>query len=886
MKPRPKLISLLLVSFLMFSIYISAHAGTTGKIAGIVADASTGEPLIGANIFLEGHAYGAATDEDGYFFILNVPPGTYTVVVQMLSYREVKISNVEVNVDLTTQLSFELQAQALELGEPIVVIAEKPLIQKDVTSSSVSVSSEEIKALPVETFNEVINLQAGVVAGHFRGGRSGETLYLVDGIPINDPFNKGIGLEIENSSIQQLELISGTFNAEYGQAMSSVVNMVTKDGSSELKVDASGYAGTYFTNHDDLFPNLDNLDRGGSRNLQATVSGTFPFVKKLTFFATGRDFQDDGHIYGRRVYNINDGNPFLPTGDRSWVPMDDAERNSFHGKLTYQLTASLKLSYAILGEDNKNHYYDHAYRLAPDGIMTHYQNSLHHNVIFNHTLTKSVYHTLKFSRNYSKYKGYVFEDPFDSSYVIPELGNTESDYTFRSGGNQNSRYNRSTTTDVVKWDLTGQFTKEHKVGAGLEFKRHQIDNFWTAFRSDINQFGEDIIVYPQEFTPGRDDYKREPIEFAAYLQDKMEYEDLIINVGLRFDYFDPRTMMLTDPQNPEFNPLFPAGNEKVPIKTQLSPRIGVAFPISTKGVLHVSYGHFFQIPNLEYLYQNIVDAPDGNTKFFIDKSGLNTITGNPDLKPERTVSYEFGLQQVLYGDYVMDFTAYYRDIRNLIDTEIIETVDKNQYGRFINRDYGNVRGVILSLEKRFSDSWSAAVDYTYQIAEGNASDPRTVFQDNQADPPRESEKQLRPLDWDQRNTLNVTLNTGKAGNWNLGLIGRFGSGTPYTADPTFTYYNVSFLNNRTKPTFYSFDLKADKFFNLGRTRFTLFLLVYNLFDRKNELSVYGSTGRADRDLNTKFAGDIIGLTTIEDYVGNPGFYSAPRQIRVGISAGF
>ena len=173
-----------------------------------------------------------------------------------------------------------------------------------------------------------------------------------------------------------------------------------------------------------------------------------------------------------------------------------------------------------------------------------------------------------------------------------------------------------------------------------------------------------------------------------------------------------------------------------------------------------------------------------------------------------------------------------------------------------------------------------------QWVEGNASDPRTVFQDNQADPPRESEKQLRPLDWDQRNTLNITLNTGKPGNWNIGLIGRLGSGTPYTADATFTFYNVSFLNNRTKPTFYSFDLKADKFFKAGKTHFRLFLLVYNIFDRKNETSVYGSTGRANKDLNIKFAGDVIGLNTIEDYVNNPGFYSAPRQIRLGISADF
>ncbi len=879
------------VPIFIFVILLTATslslAGTTGKIAGRVLDANSGEPLPGANIYIDGHPYGSATDVDGFYYILNIPPGTYTVVAQMLSYKEVRVTNVQVNVDLTTRLDFDLREAALDIGEEITVVAERPLIQKDVTSTASSISSEEIEALPVETFNEVIQLEAGIVAGHFRGGRSGEVAYLVDGIPVNDPFNNSIGVEVENSSIQQLEVISGTFNAEYGQAMSGIVNIVTKDGGSRLETDFSGYTGAYLTQHDDIFPNVGDLDGGRSENLQGTISGPIPFFNKLRFFATGRFFHNDGHIYGRRIYSIDDNDPFAPSGDSAWVPMNDDDRLSFHGKLSYFLSQRIKLSYSFLLEDNTNHYYDHMFRWTPDGIQTHYKNSMNHNFIWNHTLSKSSYYTLKFSRNYSEYEGHVFEDPNDPRYVVPEQGQPSSGYTFRSGGNQNSRYDRSTTTDLLKWDFTTQMNKEHKVGIGAEFKRHIIDNFWTAFRTDIDpETGQETITYPSKNTPGRDDYLREPIEFAAYLQDKMEYQDLIINVGVRFDYFDPKTEMLSDKKNPEFNPLFPAGNEKVDPKLQVSPRLGVAFPISAKGVLHASYGHFFQMPNFSNLYQGILDATDGSTKFLIDKGGLNTITGNPDLDAQRTTSYEFGLQQVLYSNLVMDFTAYYRDIRNLIDTEIIETYDKYKYARFINRDYGNVRGIIVSLEKRFSDHWSAALDYTYQIAEGNASDPTTVFQDNQADPPRESEKKLLPLDWDQRSTLNFSVNAGDPGNWNVGLVGRMGSGTPYTADPTFTYFNVSFRNNRQKPAFYQFDLKAEKQFDVFGTKVTGFMLVYNLLDRKNELNVYGSTGRADQDLNTKFAGDIRGLNTLEDFINNPGFYSEPRQIRLGLRFGF
>jgi len=870
-------------------IPVRGVAGTTGKIAGQVVDAQTKEPLIGVNIYTEGYPYGAATDEDGFYFILNVPPGKYTLVAQMIGYHEVKVTDVLVKVDRTTKVNFELQSESIQLGQEIVVVAKRPLIQKDVTSTDKTVTSEEIQALPVENFNEVVNLQAGVVAGHFRGGRLGEVAYMIDGIPVNDPFNNSIGIEVENAAIQELEIISGTFNAEYGQAMSGVVNIVTKEGGNRYDADINAYLGNYYTRHSNIFPNLEDLNKFDSGNLQMTLSGPVPFLRKIKFFATGRLFEDDGYIYGRRVYNILDSNPYAPTGDSSWVPMNDYKRKSFNVKLTYYLLPTLKINYSFIWDDNKNHYYDHAFRLTPDGIMTHYRNNRNQSLVFNHTISKSTFHTLKISRNYSNYKGYVFEDPFDPRYVIPEQGLPQSAYTFRSGGNQNGRYRRYTITDIIKWDLTTQFDRYNKIGLGVIFRRHDIYNFWTSFQSRTIGFDPNTlqeireIVYPGKFTPGYEEYEKKPIEFSAYVQDKMEYENLVINFGLRFDYFDPRTNMPADIRNPEFNPLFPRGNRKVSAKTQLSPRLGIAFPISANGVIHVSYGHFFQIPNFEHLYQGINDFPDGTTRFLISKAGLNTLIGNPDLDGQRTVMYEIGLRQVLYTNLVLEFTAYYRDIRNWVDTEIIETYDKSRFARYINRDYGNVRGIIISLEKRLTRHWGARLDYTYQFAEGNASDPRTVFFDNQTDPPIEPEKKLIRLDWDQRSTLNFSLTVGTPGSWNIGLIGQIGSGTPYTADLRWIGANVNFRNNRKKPSVVSFDLRAEKMVELWGLRFKTFLLAYNIFDRLNEYGVYGSTGRANRDLNVKFAGDIYGLNTIEEYVNNPSFYSAPRLIRMGIS---
>ena len=220
-----------------------------------------------------------------------------------------------------------------------------------------------------------------------------------------------------------------------------------------------------------------------------TLSGPIPVIPKLTFFANARFFKDEGHLYGRRIYNISDSSAFNPSGDSAWVPMNDVDRYSFHGKLTYYLASPLKLSYSFLPEDDQRHYYDHGYRWTPDGIMTHFRKNYHHNFIINHTLSKNAYHTLKFSRNISKYKGYVFEDPYDHRYVIPEQGLPASGYTFRSGGNQTAHYDRTTVTDLVKWDFASQMNKHHKVGLGAEFARHEIDNFWTAFRTGIDNNG-------------------------------------------------------------------------------------------------------------------------------------------------------------------------------------------------------------------------------------------------------------------------------------------------------------------------------------------------------------------------------------------------------------
>ncbi len=229
-----------------------AHAGTTGKVAGKVLDAQTGEPLVGVNVMLVGTTLGASSDIEGDYFILNIPPGTYGVKASAVGYSPVTVTAVRVTADQTTRVPFSLKPETVEI-EDVVVTATRPMVQKDLTSTTASVSGDELQALPLEDVSAVVNLQAGVINGHFRGGRSDEVKYLIDGVSVNDVFSGGYTMQAEVNSIAEIQVLSGTFNAEYGEAMSGVVNQITKIAGESFTGEVSGYVGGYMTDRTELF---------------------------------------------------------------------------------------------------------------------------------------------------------------------------------------------------------------------------------------------------------------------------------------------------------------------------------------------------------------------------------------------------------------------------------------------------------------------------------------------------------------------------------------------------------------------------------------------------------------------------------------------------------
>ena len=315
-------------------------------------------------------------------------------------------------------------------------------------------------------------------------------------------------------------------------------------------------------------------------------------------------------------------------------------------------------------------------------------------------------------------------------------------------------------------------------------------------------------------------------------------------------------------------------------KEQVSPRFALAFPITDKGYLHFSYGHFFQNPNMSYIYDNPeFEVPAA--------SGVNSTMGNADMEPQRTTQYEVGFSQQFGKDMALEFTGYFKDIRNLNSTEIKNSfIAGDRYGMYVNKDHANSKGITVAVSKRSSRNFSGNLDYTYSISEGNASDPTAAFYDEQSD--IEPEKMLVPLDWDQRHTLNGTATYHPTKVSGVSLVFNYGSGFPYTTTNA-DGQRTSFENNGRKPSTYNIDMRSYyNFILMNKFQVSAHINIYNLFDIRNELTVYNDTGRSTYTLLPTYTPQIRGpgFNTLDEYLVRPDFYSSPRQIKVGFSLRF
>lgn len=960
----------ILALFLIFMIQTSS-AGTTGKLTGAIKDKQSAEPMIGCNIIVAGTDLGTASDMNGEYFILNIPPGKYNVKFLMIGYESVIQNDVVISLDKTTTLNADLGIEVIA-GKEVIVTAERKLIQLDVTQSEAKVTSDEIDAMPVTEVSDVLRLQGGITqdAGgklHMRGGRSNEIAYMVDGVPMTDSYDGGISVQIDNDNIQELQVISGTFNAEYGKALTGVVNMVTKDGGNIYEGFFNVYAGDHVSS-DPIFPNLNSYTVSNDLSVIGNFSG--PIIPDLlTFYSSARLNKSAGWLnglqtftmYGDTVFNDLNDNGYRDENEKTTVPnyrsMNWFESWSQQNKFTLKITPTMRLRVNTIFNSGKSQGYDHNRQMTQEGRNNQYNTGQFLGVNLTHSFSSRTFFELNVNQFTHQYESRLFNNPLDKRYLTPdslywahiegelpptivnEYGsdvNYFPQYSFSRWGVETTQFERKTITQSAKLDYTSQINKFNQIKAGFNYSVHDLslDTYALLDSSQADQVFTPQI--PEMGSYNRSTYNFNPSEWSIYFQDKIEYGDMIINLGLRYETFDPNAQVprnvhepyIYDPRNPALDSLSfdelenldwgavsyttkdSADNiinhtyaeyydrfndqpdllhekgwwKKTTVKSQFSPRLAVAYPLSDRGVIHFAYGYFFKIPDFSLLYND--------TEYKLSETGINFgIFGNPDLRPETTVSYELGLRQVVGVQTRLEIKGFYRDARNYVSSGIpIDLGDGKSYYTFVNKDYSNSRGIILSFYRQFSQIIGWQMDYTFQIAEGSNSDPSEEFGAVLAG--KEPVRSIIPLDWDQRHSLNGSVSFGYQG-WGSNVIFQYGSGYPYT--PYITNYeqqgevlsNVLIRNSRRKMSTFRMDVKLYKHLQFGQYNGKVYVNIFNLFDRRNQINVYGDSGKADETIEQSRAEIIspfepLRPNTLDQYFNHPEWYDEPREIQLGL----
>ncbi len=893
MRQRLPSISALLLVLVIGLLSTAAWAGTSGKISGVVLDAATSEPIVGATVRVLGTTLATETDLDGEFFILDVPSGKYSVGVTFVGFEPITKKEVRVLTDLTTPVDFDVEPATVQLGDELVVYAVNPVIQKDLTESKIIFTSDRIKTLPnIITVQAVLSNYPGVVIDrnnglHVRGGRTGQVSYYFDGFSVQDPFVSTAGIRVIPGALEELSLSSGGFLAEYGDALSGIVNAVTRKGGSEYHGGVRLYEG-YGHRYDVHSASWGKLGRLGNRSGVFRLSGPLPGLDPSRYtFSTAAEYLNS------------------PTS----LPHNSTISHAGTARISAQPSSSIKLKANFTFSKAAGEIYNHrdnngvSYDFNLDGLGDYQKRAYLAGVTGSYMPSEKLIVSASISRFFTSTKraprhlfwtywkdwpGYSEDADGNYNGTIHENNYLNSpDYTdeaqfvgFTDGDDYLPLYGfRKTTYTSLAANQTYQLTKVHQLKSGFEYRKYSVS--WDSKQFfNLNPYGEK--------------YTSRPVNTSAYIQDKMEYKEYIINVGLRYDYRNADISYIAYTVTPDE---LVALNKEASPKSRISPRLGVSFPISEKTVMHFNYGVNFQTPRFDHIYLNL----QGDVS-----SGL-PLLGNPDLVPEQTTTYELGLDHLIGDDLRIDVTAFHKNIDDLVTTRPVFFSGGQPVTQFTNDDYGSVKGFDLSIEKLPGSSpVSGSISYSYMLAFGNGSSAREPYysyitSNTDTLPPVKE----YPLDFDQRHNLTAVVSYQAAsdwkvdllgipvpGDWGLSFVGRYGSGMPYTVTDVMGN-RLGERNEARLPSSSTVDMRFFKNIRMPNSAyvFSFFVEVDNLFNKRNIIDVYSRTGQPDDDGNA-IVGASLALSQEQlDYYDrlydhNPQNFSPPRTVRVGLELNF
>ena len=784
-------------------------AGTTGKLNGVVRD-QAGEVLPGANVVIKELNLGSTADADGYYVIINISPGTYTVTGSLIGYETVSQTGVLITVDHTSTINYNLKETTLELGE-LVVTAGRPLVEPDKTTSKYTVSLEETERQLAAARNtsELLQLQPGVSvdgANRIRGGNvdrgwyGNDVAYVVDGVRMNYNDGRGRGgnfRDVARGAIQELSVLTGVTPAEYGNAQGGIVQIITKDGGSELsgwgefRYEPAGKkhwgANVYDApQHKDkvdwddpkwinekwpdlsgsishpLFKELggslihvrtpyeENLGWGAEGNLSGPIGDVGSFIvtaKHGRFAATQPGAEESGFYDDRGRLQLDPGNINI-SGSFTFKPSANVKLKVGGMFLGYdwwsngrpdpvnksRATNTLPGVIRGMGDSGKDLFLPAKWSAAG---QQEFKEELEY-AVFTHTLSPRTFYEVRLARSRSQM------DTVQGTYDTTKANHQDAANWFNIG-RQAARwglYDRQRLS--FKVDLSSQLTKGNFVKTGIEMIYGGID---MIHRFDSSPGARGLLVIGKEGVIGEQVH---PFFVNAYIQDKMEFQGMIVNLGFRMDTFTPNARQLTmgSMRGSEMFRWFTTARDWAyqegskwatdpPWHVRFSPRVGISHPITSRSQLRFSTGVFLQWADLWYYYgedfwtesggadldingNGKIDATERYNTFFTTYSGQN---GLHMLQPTRTTAFEVGADWNFVSDYTGTLTAYYKnevDFFTSYPNETWQGVRKSgiRYSRTLdNGAHGDIRGVELSLRKAFSHNFSFNLSYNYQWAQ-------------------------------------------------------------------------------------------------------------------------------------------------------------------------
>lgn len=954
-----------IILFLLFTVPVLTFA-QTGKIVGKVIDLETGEPLIGANVLVEGTSLGAATDASGDFIILNVTPATYTIKARYIGYREQIVQNIKVSVNLTTEVNFALPSEEYQT-ETIVVVAPKPLVNKNITNSTQVVKGEDIENLPIRGVAGVVATQAGVVTQggntFVRGSRSDAVAYYVDGVLVNNPVFGGAQSGVINNAIEEIQVQAGGYSAEYGGANGGIISTQTRSGTEKYRLTFEGII--------DGIPGMEVGDKWlGSRTygyneLVLTAGGpVFPSYKKLKFFVAGNNtFQRSPAAYyeGLNFVGIFDprsgalADTFDLVYPDGYVVNDQSNTYQIQGNVTWDLNA---FKVRVNGNFRRNDGRNGAARtqlVRQNSAGLHEANTFSGSVKLTHVLSNYSFYDVilsyfddfsvdmdpYFKHNITAYGDSILNANLWGNGIGRELksdGQTLNPinafgFSFARNESPYNLYQKQRTNRIGgKVNFLYQLGKHHEFKTGGEFDYYTIRRYSLGSPLSIADLQKSIAdgsrydIYNRVDNYGYDVFgnvtdsglekAKNPVFAAYYIMDKMEFSDLVLNLGFRLDYIDIDGQVFKDPSRVQLTDdgqIEPTSLVDVEPILQVSPRIGFSFPVTDKTVFHAQYGKFIQQSRLRDVYQGYNLIADNIRGGFAISSPVGF-----GLRPERTTSYEIGFKQQFGDVFAFDITGFYKDIKDQVQIRpIFAAADANhrQYYAWVNGDFSTVKGLEFKVDLRRTERVAVQLDYTYSDAQGTGSNPSSAFRSIWQSPTATPyyPEQISPLDFNQshRGFLNIDYRYSNDDgpelfgskilqNAGINMLFSFNSGFNFTRWDGYNNTRVPSepLNASTTPWTFQLDLKVDKTFNFGDLSFNIYAWVVNVLDIKNVVSVYNTTGDpyddgslADGPARDQYDGykfnygqqwaDLYAdLYRAVNYAS--GNFGTPRQIRLGV----